>query len=162
MVAFVSNVMRVSKALPLVLITSHKTSAIHDESGWLSRYSDWATGWTSGVRFPAGAGIFFSSPPRPYRLWGPPSLLSNGYQGLFFHRGVKLSSHLQLEPRLLCGAISPLPQYVFMAWYLVKHRDSFTFTYNKGYLGLNRAAAPTRRLTSLMTLSHLHKLYSVE
>jgi hypothetical protein len=26
---------------------------------------------------------FFSSPPRPERLWGPPSLLSNGYQVLF-------------------------------------------------------------------------------
>jgi hypothetical protein len=26
---------------------------------------------------------FFSSPPRPKRLWGPPSLLSNGYHGLF-------------------------------------------------------------------------------
>jgi hypothetical protein len=25
---------------------------------------------------------FFSSPPRPERLWGPPSLLSIGYQGL--------------------------------------------------------------------------------
>jgi hypothetical protein len=24
---------------------------------------------------------FFSSPPLPDRLWGPPSLLSNGYQG---------------------------------------------------------------------------------
>jgi hypothetical protein len=27
------------------------------------------------------------------------------------------------------GAISPLPQYVFMAWCLVKHRDKFTFSY---------------------------------
>jgi hypothetical protein len=27
------------------------------------------------------------------------------------------------------GAIPPLPQYVFMAWCLVKHRDSFTFTF---------------------------------
>jgi hypothetical protein len=39
-----------------------------------------ATGWTAkgvGVRVPVGAG-FFSSP-RPDRLWGPPSLLSNGY-----------------------------------------------------------------------------------
>jgi hypothetical protein len=24
------------------------------------------------------------------------------------------------------GAIPPLPQQVFMAWYLVKHRDNFT------------------------------------
>jgi hypothetical protein len=29
------------------------------------------------------------------------------------------------------GAIPSLPQYVFMAWCLVKHRDSFTFTKNK-------------------------------
>jgi len=27
--------------------------------------------------------LFFSSPPRPERLWGPISLLSNGYKGLF-------------------------------------------------------------------------------
>jgi hypothetical protein len=26
---------------------------------------------------------FFSSPPRPDRCWGPPSLISNGYEGLF-------------------------------------------------------------------------------
>jgi hypothetical protein len=38
-----------------------------------------------GVRFPAGMGIF-SSTPCPERLRGPPSLLSNGYQGLF-HEG---------------------------------------------------------------------------
>jgi hypothetical protein len=27
------------------------------------------------------------------------------------------------------GAIPPLPQYIFMAWCLVKHRHSFTFTF---------------------------------
>jgi hypothetical protein len=27
------------------------------------------------------------------------------------------------------GAIPPLPQYVFMVWCLVKHRDNFTFTF---------------------------------
>jgi hypothetical protein len=26
------------------------------------------------------------------------------------------------------GAIPPLLQYAFMAWYLVKHRDNFIFT----------------------------------
>jgi hypothetical protein len=35
-----------------------------------------------GVRVPVGARFFFS-PRRPDRCWGPPSLLSNGYQGLF-------------------------------------------------------------------------------
>jgi hypothetical protein len=39
--------------------------------------------WGSRVRFTAGVWEFFSSPPRPERLWGPPNLLSNGYQGLF-------------------------------------------------------------------------------
>jgi hypothetical protein len=28
----------------------------------------------------------------------------------------------------MSGAIPPLPQYVFIAWCLVKHRDNFTFT----------------------------------
>jgi len=27
---------------------------------------------------PSGGSEFFSKPPRPERLWGPPSLLSNG------------------------------------------------------------------------------------
>jgi hypothetical protein len=34
-----------------------------------------------GVRVPGGSRIF-SSPRRPDRFWGPPSLLSNGYRGL--------------------------------------------------------------------------------
>jgi hypothetical protein len=35
-----------------------------------------------GVRVQVGSRIF-SSPSRPDRLWGPPSYLYNGYQGLF-------------------------------------------------------------------------------
>jgi hypothetical protein len=33
--------------------------------------------------FRGGGWELLSSPPRPERFWGPPSLLSNGYQGLF-------------------------------------------------------------------------------
>jgi hypothetical protein len=43
-----------------------------------------ATGWMIGVLgFDSRRGLgIFSSPPRPERLWGSPSLLSNGHQGL--------------------------------------------------------------------------------
>jgi len=44
--------------------------------------------WTTKVRFLAGAESFYSVTPRPDRLWGPPSPLSNGYCGLF-SQGVK-------------------------------------------------------------------------
>jgi hypothetical protein len=37
-------------------------------------------------------------------------------------------SHLVLRLRMY-GAIPPLPQYVFMARGLVKHRDAFAFTF---------------------------------
>jgi hypothetical protein len=65
------------------------------------------------VRVPVGSRIF-SSPRRPYWLWDPPSLLSNGYQGLFPRgesgRGMKLTTHFQLVPRSRkCGYIHPLP-----------------------------------------------------
>jgi hypothetical protein len=40
---------------------------------------------------------------------------------------VKLTTHLHLVPKSrMRGAIHPLPQYVFMVWCLVKHRDNFT------------------------------------
>jgi hypothetical protein len=29
----------------------------------------------------------------------------------------------------MSGAVYPLPQYAFMVWCLVKHRDNFTFTF---------------------------------
>jgi hypothetical protein len=39
-----------------------------------------ATGWTVRGSNPGGGEIFRS---RPHRLWGPPSLLYNGYRGHF-------------------------------------------------------------------------------
>jgi len=41
------------------------------------------TGWMIGGSSPGGSWEFFFSPPRQDRFWGPLSLLSNGYQGLF-------------------------------------------------------------------------------
>jgi hypothetical protein len=42
---------------------------------------------------------------------------------------VKLTTHLHLVPRSrMRGAIPPFLQYVFMAWYLVKHRDNIAYT----------------------------------
>jgi hypothetical protein len=43
---------------------------------------------------------------------------------------VKLTNYLHIVPRSkMLGAIPPLPQYIFMAWCLVKHREKFTFTF---------------------------------
>jgi hypothetical protein len=43
----------------------------------------WATGWMIGGSSLGRGREFFSSPLRPDRLWGPPSLRFNGCQGLF-------------------------------------------------------------------------------
>jgi hypothetical protein len=48
--------------------------------------------------------ILYSTAFIPARLWGPQSLLPNGYQGLFLQvqsgQGVKLDIHLYLMPKL--------------------------------------------------------------
>jgi len=42
------------------------------------RVIHWATGWMIMGSSPGRGWEFFSSPPRPEHLWGPPTLLSNG------------------------------------------------------------------------------------
>jgi hypothetical protein len=37
--------------------------------------------------------------------------------------------------------IPPLPQYVFMAWYLIKHRDNFTFHFTFTVLEISEVRA---------------------
>jgi hypothetical protein len=41
---------------------------------------------------------------------------------------VKLTTHLHLVPSSrMRGAIPPLPQYIFMLWCLVTHKENFAF-----------------------------------
>jgi hypothetical protein len=40
-----------------------------------------------------------------------------------------MTTHLLLVPRSRIRGAIPPPQYVFMAWYLVKYRDNFTLLY---------------------------------
>jgi hypothetical protein len=75
---------------------------------------------------------FFSSPPLcPERLWGPPSLQSNGYGGdlsVEVKRPGPEADHSSLstaEAKNAWGYTSS-HAHVFMAWCLVKHKDNFT------------------------------------
>jgi hypothetical protein len=55
---------------------------------------------------------------------GPPSYLSNYYRELESDHS---SPFTALKLRMFEG-IPPLPQYIFMIWYLVEHRNNFAFT----------------------------------
>jgi hypothetical protein len=70
---------------------------------------------------------FLSSPQRPDRLWGPPLQWVPGAVSPGVKRPGRESDHspppVQRSRRR--GAISP-PQYVFIAWCLVKHRENST------------------------------------
>jgi hypothetical protein len=68
---------------------------------------------------------FFSSPKCPDWVWGPPSVIINGYHG-FFH-GVKAAGreagHLPpLSAEEVMNDWSNFPQYTF-----IYHKDNFTF-----------------------------------
>jgi hypothetical protein len=67
--------------------------------------------WMIQGSYPGKDKRLFSSPKCPAQLWGPPSLLFNGYWGSF------LAVNLQLELRSrMSEVISLHPHYVLMAW----------------------------------------------
>ena len=77
---------------------------------------------------------FLSSPKRRDRLWGPPSLLFNEYQGSFLGwvgRNVMFTNHLHLAPSLSISAVIPLLHlYAFMAC----TGTAFTFNSTESYV----------------------------
>jgi hypothetical protein len=74
---------------------------------------------------------FFSTPPRPDRLRCPPKLPSSGHRESF-SLGIKLSgseaNHLPPSSAEVKNAwrYNSIAPYVFMALYVIKHRDKFT------------------------------------
>jgi hypothetical protein len=63
---------------------------------------------------------FYSSPERPDRFWGPPSLLLNGYRDFFpglKRHGLILIADLYVVPNLrMSGAIPLLLPHDFITW----------------------------------------------
>jgi hypothetical protein len=77
---------------------------------------------------------FFSSPPRPDRLWDPPSLLSNVYQGALSLGVKRLGREAdQLPPSSAevknAQSYTSTPQYAFMALCSVKAQGQLYFTF---------------------------------
>jgi len=96
-------------------------------------------GWMTGIQFPAGAvmGLFFSSPPRPPRIWGPPILLPSGYGGLFLlelkrpGREVDHSppSSAKVKNAWICTSAPSIRLWLSKGYVFVAHKDISAFTW---------------------------------
>jgi hypothetical protein len=88
----------------------------------------------SRLRFPGGGGLgvflFTAASRTVLGPTQPPIQWVSGALSFGVKRPGREADHSHLVPRsIMRGAILPLPQYVFMAWCLVKHRDNFIFTF---------------------------------
>jgi hypothetical protein len=88
-----------------------------------SRYSD-------GPGLIPGRERFLSSPRRPNRLWGPPSLLSNGYRWRFppgVKRPGREADHLPPSSAEVKngGAIPPLPNKHYLYLFFTQRKSVF-------------------------------------
>jgi hypothetical protein len=97
-------------------------------------------GWSGGSR-PGRGWEFFSSSPRPDRLCGPPSLMSNGYQG------PSLSFHL-VQRWKNSWRYTSTPQYAFIAWCSVKSQGQL-YLYVSECQHFSEGSAPRIYLATL-------------
>jgi hypothetical protein len=86
--------------------------------------------WKSGFYSRQGRDIF-STAQIPDRIWGPSSLLSNGYRGLLTHDCVTdhtLPSNTEVKNVRKHTSTSP---WIFLTLYLIKHKNNLTFAFTR-------------------------------
>jgi hypothetical protein len=124
----------VSTQITSVSCTTHRPTYIvrtYIHIHWSQVVQSVLTGWMAELRFPAEK-ILFSSLQRTDRLWGTPSLISNGYRSRFLgakaagawsYHSPPSSSDMKKE----CINTSTIP-YFCMLWCLISTTDNFTLT----------------------------------
>jgi hypothetical protein len=103
---------------------------------------------------------FFSSPQRPDRQWGPPSLLSNGYRWLFSRWLKRPGCEADHSPPSRAevknaGTITPLPfTSSWLGDYLVKHRNNsaLCFTIKAASLSFKYSAIGARESNTQLAI----------
>jgi hypothetical protein len=101
----------------------------------------------------------------PDWLSGPPSLLSNGYEGIFSWGlsswGMKLFARLHVVLRLtVCEVILSIYPTCVMSWCIFKHRDSFMLSQYKKWqpscflFGRARVQVSTQRFAVMTKIFH--------